>query len=62
MSRIDRHGGGLVALAVLIAAAVVVPYSVIGGYASFLGSFTFWLAFGATAVGVILWLLRGWRV
>lgn len=62
MPRIDRHGGGLLALAVLIAVAVVVPYGAIGGYATFLASFTFWLVFGATSVGVILWLLRGWRV
>jgi len=51
-----------VLLALLIAAAVAVPYTLLRGLESFAGAFLFWTLFGAVAVGVILYVLREWRV
>lgn len=52
----------LVLLAVLITAAFVVPYTLLRGVESFAAAFLFWTLFGAVAIGLILYILRGWRV
>jgi len=62
MAREDRSWSRLIALAVLIAIAAVVPYTLLRGVEAFAGAFLFWTVFGVLALGVILWELRGWRV
>jgi len=57
-----RGGGALLVLALLVAAAFVVPYTLLRGVESFAAAFLFWTLFGAAAIGVILYILRGWRV
>jgi hypothetical protein len=60
----DDHGGpgALILLATLVLAAYAVPYTLLRGVESFAAAFLFWTLFGAAAVGVILHILRGWRV
>lgn len=62
MVGLQRGGGWLVVLAVLIVAAVVVPYAVLDGVERVAAAALFWTAFGALAIAVILRLLKGWRV
>lgn len=58
----DRSWGALIALAVLVLAAYAVPYTLLRGVESFAAAFLFWTLFGAAAIGVILHILRRWRV
>lgn len=62
MGGLRRGGGWLLVLAVLIVAAVVVPYTLLAGVERVVAATVFWTAFGALAIAVILCLLRGWRV
>jgi len=46
----------------LIAAAVIVPYTLLRGIESFAGAFLFWTLFGIATLAVILTILWRWRV
>ena len=49
-------------LATLVLAAYVVPYGFLRDIESFVGAFAFWLAFGITAVGLLIGVVSRWRV
>lgn len=64
MSAYETRSGhfALLVLAALIAAAVIVPYTLLRGIESFAGAFLFWTLFGVATIGVILVILSRWRV
>lgn len=62
MGRPDFGGTLFAALAILILAAVVVPFVLFREHAAFTGAFLFWTVFGIAATGLILLNLWRWRV
>ena len=58
----DRGETELVVIAVLIALAVIVPYTLLRGIENFAGAFLFWTVFGVLAIAFILKILWQWRV
>ena len=52
----------LAAVAVVILAGIVVPYSVLSGGAPSLAIFLFWCVFGATVIGLIAAGVARWKI
>ena len=51
----------LIALALLIVLAYVVPYGFLTGVSAWSGAFLFWTLFGLAAIALIFRLVSGWK-
>jgi hypothetical protein len=49
------------AIALLVAAAVVVPFTLLRSVARVHGAFLFWIVFALIVIALIVWGTAGWR-
>ena len=62
MHSVQRRGNiTLIALAILIAFAYIIPYGFLADVTAWRGAFLFWTLFGVAAIALIFRLVAGWK-